>query len=97
MAVSLATLHELQAVRAALDDFRAHWASISPIFACPFEGTIADIDALDYLDYEGLRYPAPARSAPPWCGPMSSPASSRSAGPSTTRSVASCSNRRKEV
>ena len=34
-----------------------HWASISPIFACPFEGTIADIDALDYLDYEGLRYP----------------------------------------
>ncbi len=57
MGVSLATQHELQAVRAAVDEFRAHWASIRPIFPCSFEGTIADIDALDYLDYEGLRYP----------------------------------------
>jgi hypothetical protein len=57
MGVSLATQHELQAVRAAVDEFRAHWVSMRPIFPCSFEGTIADIDALDYLDYEGLSYP----------------------------------------
>jgi hypothetical protein len=36
---------------------RAHWESIRPIFPCAFDGTGVDIDALDYLDYEGLRYP----------------------------------------
>ena len=28
------------------------------LFPCAFEGTIDDIEALDYLDYEGLGYPA---------------------------------------
>jgi hypothetical protein len=58
MGVKPAAQHELQAVRAAQDEFRAHWASIRPIFPCSFEGTIDDIDALDYLDYEGLSYPS---------------------------------------
>ena len=59
MGVRPATVDELQAIRAALDEFRDHWNSICPIFPCAFEGTAADIDALDYLDYEGLRYPTP--------------------------------------
>ena len=57
MAVRPATPHELGAVRAAQDEFRAHWESIRPLFPCAFEGTGVDIDALDYLDYEGLPYP----------------------------------------
>jgi hypothetical protein len=58
MGLRLATPHELDAVRSALDEFRAHWESIGPVFPCSFEGTGADIDALDYLDYEGLKYPS---------------------------------------
>jgi hypothetical protein len=57
MGMRPATLQELEAIRAALAEFRAHWESIRPIFPCSFEGTGADIDALDDLDYEGLRYP----------------------------------------
>ncbi len=57
MALRPATPRDLEAVQAARDAFRAHWESIRPIFPCAFDGTGVDIDALDYLDYEGLRYP----------------------------------------
>lgn len=57
MGMRPATPHELEAVRAAMDEFRAHWESIRPIFPCSFDGSGVDIDALDYLDYEGLSYP----------------------------------------
>lgn len=57
MGMRPANPQELEAVRAALDEFRAHWESIGPIFPCSFEGSGADLDALDYLDYEGLSYP----------------------------------------
>lgn len=42
---------------AAQSEFRAHWRSFPNIFPCEFAGTLEDINALDYLDYEGLRYP----------------------------------------
>jgi len=58
MALRPATPQELEAVRAAQDEFRVYWESIRPLFPCAFEGTSIDIDALDYLDYEGLRYPS---------------------------------------
>ncbi len=57
MAVRLATPDELEAVRAAQEEFRAHWISTRPLFPCAFEGTGDDIEALDYLDYESLSYP----------------------------------------
>lgn len=57
MAVRPATSQELEAVRTARKEFRACWESIRPIFPCAFDGTAVDIDALDYLDYEGLNYP----------------------------------------
>jgi hypothetical protein len=58
MAVRLPTPHELEAVRYAQDEFRIHWESIRPPFPCAFDGTQVDIDALDYLDCEGLTHPA---------------------------------------
>ncbi len=58
MGMRPATLVELEPVRLARAEFRAHWESIRSLFPCAFEGTGDDIDALDYLDYEGLKYPA---------------------------------------
>ena len=65
MALRPATPRDLEAVQAARDEFRAHWESIRPIFPCAFDGTGVDIDALDYLDYEGLRYPDSGQAGPP--------------------------------
>ena len=58
MAMGPATADQLLAVRAAQDEFRVYWESIRPLFPCAFEGSGIDVDALDYLDYEGLRYPS---------------------------------------
>ncbi len=45
-------------LRVAREEFRAHWLSFQNMpFDCPFAGTIEDIVALDFLDYEGLGYP----------------------------------------
>jgi hypothetical protein len=48
---------ELAAVRAAADAFRARWESIQPPFPAAFDGSLADIDALDYMRYEGIDFP----------------------------------------
>ncbi len=58
MYTSPATEAQLLEVRRALDEFRVHWQSfrtMPPL--CEFSGTLEDIRALDYLDYEGLGYP----------------------------------------
>ncbi len=48
---------ELEGLRAAVSEFKAHWKSFSTLWHCTFEGTVEDIRALDYLDYEGIGYP----------------------------------------
>ena len=57
MAMQPATPNELESLQTALAEFRAHWESIRPPFICQFDGSIDDIRALDFLDYEGLPYP----------------------------------------
>lgn len=52
-----ATETELARVAAAVNDFRALWASFTPPFHAAFAGDPVDIRALDYLDYESLAYP----------------------------------------
>jgi hypothetical protein len=42
----------------ALAEFREYWRSFHMPFACDFTGTLDDVRALDYLDYEGLGYPS---------------------------------------
>ena len=58
MHTSPASEVQLSEVQRALDEFRAHWQSFK---AMPqlggFTGTLEDVHALDYLDYEGLGYP----------------------------------------
>lgn len=58
MHTSTASEVQLSEVQKALDEFRAHWHSFSskPLFG-GFNGTLEDVRALDYLDYEGLGYP----------------------------------------
>ena len=90
MAVGPATAHQLGAVRAAQDEFRVYWESIRPLFPCAFEGSGIDVDALDYLDCEGLPYPSCGQASEPlWCGGTSSPLRCRFAGSSTRIWVAS--------
>lgn len=59
MYTSPATATQLAQVTRALEEFRAHWQSFR---AMPspgaFAGGLEDVQALDYLDYEGLRYPS---------------------------------------
>ncbi|MBN9692468.1 MAG: hypothetical protein J0M24_19640 [Verrucomicrobia bacterium] len=59
MYTSPASEVQLSEVQKALDEFRAHWQSFRamPPFG-GFTGTLEDVRALDYLDYEGLGYPA---------------------------------------
>ena len=47
---------ELETVTATLQAFRERWASIRPPFPAAFDGTIADVHALDYMDYEGIGF-----------------------------------------
>ena len=56
MSPRLTTDADLEAVRAVLDEFRSHWDASRPPFACRFDGTTGDLDALNYLDYE-IGYP----------------------------------------
>jgi hypothetical protein len=48
---------ELGAVTAAANAFRERWASIRPPFPAAFDGTLTDIRALDYMNYEGIDFP----------------------------------------
>jgi|GEM_PF-2481999 len=49
---------KLTAVKNACREFYTHWCSFSNTpFTCEFAGALEDVDALDYLDYEGLHYP----------------------------------------
>ena len=48
---------ELEAVQVAATAFRDKWASIKPPFPAVFDGTIADVHALDYMEYEGIGFP----------------------------------------
>jgi hypothetical protein len=57
MRLGEATQDERAIVASALADFRVYWASFPTLWRCVFAGTVADLHALDYLDYEGLRYP----------------------------------------
>ncbi len=49
---------DLAAIERAAAEFRAHWSRIRPPFPNSFGGDSKDIDALDFLDYEGIGYPA---------------------------------------
>src|ERR671912_792242 len=48
---------ELVAVSEAADAFRKLWASIRPPWPHAFDGTVNDVRAIDYLDYEGINFP----------------------------------------
>lgn len=48
---------DLAAVAAASKLYRDHWASIRPPFPASFDGSIADVRALDYMAYEGVDAP----------------------------------------
>lgn len=49
---------QLAAVTAAQEAFRAKCASIRLPFGAEFDGTIEDVHAVDYMEYEGLDFPA---------------------------------------
>lgn len=60
---------ELVVVAKAAKLYRDHWASIRPPFIATFDGSMADVRALDYLDYEGINVPgAGIESAAMVCG-----------------------------
>ncbi len=48
---------DLAAVAAAATLYRDHWASIRPPFPAVFDGSITDIEALDYMAYESVEPP----------------------------------------
>jgi hypothetical protein len=48
---------DLAAVPAAAKLYRDRWAAIRPPFPAAFDGSMADVCALDYLDYEGIDVP----------------------------------------
>jgi len=50
---------DLVAVTATLQSFRERWASIRRPFPAEFDGKIADVHALDYMEYEGIAFPGP--------------------------------------
>jgi hypothetical protein len=54
---TLPSPQKLVAVTATLQSFRDRWVSIRPPFHAAFDGTIADVHALDYMDYEGIGFP----------------------------------------
>jgi hypothetical protein len=59
MNTSPASDTQVSAVDSACREFGAHWRSFDHMpFACEFLGGLEDVRALDYLDYEGLGYPA---------------------------------------
>jgi len=47
---------ELISVTRAAEMFRQKWNSICPPRPAAFDGTITDVEAIDYLDYEGIDY-----------------------------------------
>lgn len=57
MALREASKAELSIVLSAVEGFRSHWASYPTLGEGEFAGAFEDIDALDYLNYEGLGYP----------------------------------------
>lgn len=58
MYVFPASEDDIARVAAAQAEFGRHWRSFHHMpFACAFDGGDDDVRALDYLDYEDLRYP----------------------------------------
>src|SRR5437016_5173752 len=58
MYLSPATETHLAPITTALAEFREHWRTFEHMpFSCEFAGTLEDVNALDYLVYEGLGYP----------------------------------------
>ncbi|HWE36326.1 MAG TPA: hypothetical protein VG406_07110 [Isosphaeraceae bacterium] len=51
------TPDQLAAVMAAARLYRDRWASIRPPFPAAFDGSLADVRALDYLGYESIDVP----------------------------------------
>jgi hypothetical protein len=50
-------LEELAAVEEAAAAFGRLWTSIGPPWPHAFNGTVNDVRAIDYLDYEGIGFP----------------------------------------
>jgi hypothetical protein len=48
---------DLRALTVATNAFRERWASIRPPFPAAFDGTLTDVRALDYMNYEGIDFP----------------------------------------
>ena len=48
---------DLAAVTSAQAAFRKRWARINPPWPCAFDGAMTDVEAIDYLHYEGLTFP----------------------------------------
>ncbi len=57
MTLRVATQYELQTLTEVANEYRAMWASINPPYACEFDGSLADIDVLDFIGYEGGHHP----------------------------------------
>jgi hypothetical protein len=55
---------EIASIEDTLRAFREAWASIRPPFPAAFDGTLADVRALDYMDYEGIDFPQPGIESP---------------------------------
>lgn len=54
---------ELALIDGTRDAYRAMWAKYNTLPACPFDGGRGDVDALDFIDYEGLCHPEGAPGA----------------------------------
>lgn len=48
---------ELVAIETAAAEFRALWASMRPPLPHAFDFTQGDVRAIDYLQYEGIKFP----------------------------------------
>jgi hypothetical protein len=60
---------ELTDFTAPLQTFREKWSSIQPPFPASFDGQIADVLALDYMEYEGIAFPqAKVKASAMVCG-----------------------------
>ena len=60
----LPSQEELAAFTAPLQAFRERWSSIRPPFPASFDGQLADVHALDYMNYEGIGFPQAGVEAP---------------------------------
>jgi hypothetical protein len=49
---------ELAAIARAAEQFRQKWKSIRPPWPAELDGTVTDVHAIDYLEYESIEFPA---------------------------------------